>query len=420
MRKLLFTSLILGATLVFGQQKRIDSIAVYGLKKSKTTYIQKLIFTSKNDPLDTLKINEDLIRLIREPAVSHAYYSLDTLANEQVKLNYHIEENKTLIPAVDVWSTLEGAVAYHIGVNDHNFLGRGYKAGAFYRRNNRTRFGVLFSNPNFIDYTLGWEGILQKRNTLEPVKKKGETYYYDYTFWHAELGVFYRPRIEQRFQVNLGFLQDQYVLERGEATASIPMEFDTHKFLLKSTFDFNQLEQHYYFQFGVRNRISNTWVLGENFGGERLFYALENETTYFKRIGNYGNWASRLQLGISRNFETPFPAFFIDNNLNVRGIGNRVQRGSALAAWSTEYRHTLLEQRWLAVQANGFLDIAAIRPAGSSISTTFDNQNTKAFGGIGIRIIHKFIHSAILRIDYGFSLKKPNQRGLVFGIGQFF
>jgi hypothetical protein len=83
-----------------------------------------------------------------------------------------------------------------------------------------------------------------------------------------------------------------------------------------------------------------------------------------------------------------------------------VQRGSALAAWSTEYRHTLLEQRWLAVQANGFLDIAAIRPAGSSISTTFNNQNTKAFGGIGIRIIHKFIHSAILRIDYGFSLKK--------------
>lgn len=163
MQKLLFTGLILGATLLFGQQKRIDSIAVYGLKKSQTTYIQKLIFTSKNDPLDTLKINEDMIRLIREPAVSHAYYSLDTLANQQVKLNYHIEENKTLIPAVDVWSTLEGAVAYHIGVNDHNFLGRGYKAGAFYRRNNRTGFGVLFSNPNFIDYTLGWEGILQKK-----------------------------------------------------------------------------------------------------------------------------------------------------------------------------------------------------------------------------------------------------------------
>ena len=97
-----------------------------------------------------------------------------------------------------------------------------------------------------------------------------------------------------------------------------------------------------------------------------------------------------------------------------------MQRGSALAAWNTEYRHTLLEQRWLAIQANGFLDIAAIRPAGSSISNTFDNQNTKAFGGIGILIIHKFIHSAILRIDYGFSLKKPNQSGLVFGIGQFF
>ena len=85
-----------------------------------------------------------------------------------------------------------------------------------------------------------------------------------------------------------------------------------------------------------------------------MFYALENETTYFKRIGNHGNWASRLQLSISRNFETPFPAFVIDNNLNIRGIGNRVQRGSALAAWSTEYRHTLLEHVGLQFKRTAF------------------------------------------------------------------
>lgn len=71
-------------------------------------------------------MNENLIRIIREPAVSHAYYTIDTIPDNQLKLNYHIEENKTLIPAVDVWSTLDGAVAYHIGVNDHNFLGKGY------------------------------------------------------------------------------------------------------------------------------------------------------------------------------------------------------------------------------------------------------------------------------------------------------
>ena len=420
MRKFVVQIFVLISFALFGQHKRVDSIAVFGLHKSKISYIQKLIFATKNQPLDTLTINDDLIRLIREPAVSHAYYSLDTLANTQLKLNYHIEENKTLIPAVDIWSTLEGAIAYHIGINDHNFLGRGYKAGAFYRRNNRNGFGLLFGNPNLINYTLGWEGIVQKRNTLEPILNNGDTYIYDYTYWHAELGAFYRPLLEQRYQVNLGFLQDQYNLERGEANAFIPKEFNTHKFLIKATFDYNLLEQYYYFQYGIRNRFSNTLVMGKNFGGERLFYLIENETTYFKRIHSNGNWASRLHLGISRNFETPFPAFVLDNNLNIRGIGNRVQRGSALAALSSEYRHTIVEHGWLAVQANGFLDFAAIRPAGKSLGVAFEDQNIKAFGGIGIRIIHKFIHSAILRIDYGFSLKKMHEGGIVFGIGQSF
>ena len=84
---------------------------------------------------------------------------------------------------------------------------------------------------------------------------------------------------------------------------------------------------------------------GENFGDEHLFFAFENETTYFKRVYSKGNWAKRLKLGISRNINTPFPAFVINNNLNVRGIGNRVQRGSALLSLSTEYRHSILERR---------------------------------------------------------------------------
>jgi len=420
MHKLILTILCLLNLTLFAQQTRIDSIVVVGLKKSKVSYLKKMIFSSPNEVLDTITIKDDIIRMIREPAVSHAYYSIDTLPSNKIALKYHIEENITLIPAVDLWSTLDDAVAYHIGINDHNFLGKGYKAGVFYRRNNLSGFGVLFSNPNFINYTLGWEGILQKRNTLEPVYETGQTYFYDYNFWNAEIGMSFKPKLEKIYQINLGFLEDHYTLESGTPTVSIPNNFITNKLLLKTSFDYNKLERYYYFQFGIRNRISNNWVWGENFGGEHLFFAFENETTYFKRIYSKGNWANRLKLGISRNINTPFPTFVIDNNLNVRGIGNRVQRGSALLSFSTEYRHTILERRWLAIQANGFLDFAAIRPAGAAFKTTFESDNIKAFSGIGIRIIHKYIHSAILRIDYGFSMLPPFQKGLVFGIGQFF
>lgn len=420
MQKLILTCLCFLSLTLFGQKNRIDSIVVNGLKKSKISYINKLIFSTTAGILDTVKVKDDIIRIIREPAVSHAYYSIDTLAKNKIVLNYHIEENKTLIPAVDVWSTLDGAVAYHFGINDHNFLGKGYKAGVFYRRNNLNGFGILFSNPNFINYTLGWEGILQKRNTLEPVYDRGQTFFYDYNFWHAEIGMSFTPKLEKTYRINLGFLKDRYTLERGTPTARIPNNFRTNKLLLKASWDYNKLERYYYFQYGFRNRISNNWIWGENFSGERLFYVVENETTYFKRIYSKGNWANRLKLGIARNVESPFPAFVIDNNLNIRGIGNRVQRGSSLLAFSTEYRHSLLESRWLAIQANGFMDFAAIRPAGAALGTTFKSDNIKAYSGVGIRIIHKYIHSAILRIDYGFSLLPPFQKGIVFGIGQFF
>ena len=102
MRKLFLCSLIFFSTNLIGQEKKIDSFAIYGLKKSKLSYIKKLIFYTPNQPLDTIKVNENLIRIIREPAVSHAYYTIDTIPDNQLKLNYHIEENKTLIPAVDV------------------------------------------------------------------------------------------------------------------------------------------------------------------------------------------------------------------------------------------------------------------------------------------------------------------------------
>ena len=118
--------LILFITSFFGlaQAVRIDSIAIEGNKKSKESYLRKLILTQKDIPYDSSTVHEDIIRLIREPAISHAYFEVQKTSNGKHKLIYHIEENTTLIPALDVWSTLNNKTAYHLGVNEYNFLGR--------------------------------------------------------------------------------------------------------------------------------------------------------------------------------------------------------------------------------------------------------------------------------------------------------
>ncbi len=110
----------------------------------------------------------------------------------------------------------------------------------------------------------------------------------------------------------------------------------------------------------------------------------------------------------------------IDNNRNVRGVGNLVQRGNAFWAINLEYRHTLVEKGWFALQRNAYVDLAGIQPIPSSHERMFSQENTYGYSGIGLRFIHKFIYRAVFRIDYGIKLKGTNQSGLVFGIGQFF
>ena len=127
-----------------------------------------------------------------------------------------------------------------------------------------------------------------------------------------------------------------------------------------------------------------------------------------------GNLAIRGQLGLARNIDSPFPPFVIDNNRNVRGAGNLVQRGNTYWAINTEYRHSLFEKGWFALQGNVFVDMAGIRPVDSKLSQLFKSENNYQYGGIGLRIIHKYIYKAVLRIDYGINL--DGFKKFIFGL----
>lgn len=133
----------------FTQEARVKSILFEGLKKSKPSYLKQLLKQQEGKPYRADIVQEDLLVLLREPAVSHAYQSLDSLANGELLLRFHIEENSTLIPAVDLWQTVNNSFAYHLGVTDYNFSGRGYTVGGFYRQNNFPGFGIILENNNF-------------------------------------------------------------------------------------------------------------------------------------------------------------------------------------------------------------------------------------------------------------------------------
>lgn len=99
-----------------------SEIKVEGLKKSERGFIDILIHSKAGEAIDSSLVQADILRLIREPTVSHATYEVIHVDEKQAALVFHIEENFTLIPAVDLWTTVEDQFAYHVGINDYIFF----------------------------------------------------------------------------------------------------------------------------------------------------------------------------------------------------------------------------------------------------------------------------------------------------------
>jgi hypothetical protein len=150
------------------------------------------------------------------------------------------------------------------------------------------------------------------------------------------------------------------------------------------------------------------------------FFIAWNDFFYFKRLGNRGNWANRLRLGLSSNDDSPFAPFSVDNNLNIRGVGNIIDRGTGVIVLNTEYRHTLIDKKWFVLQSNVFIDSGSWRNPGGDFSDFIDQDNLRVYPGVGLRIIHKKIFNAVFRIDYGYGITRDASNGIVFGVGQYF
>ena len=109
--------------------------------------------------------------------------------------------------------------------------------------------------------------------------------------------------------------------------------------------------------------------------------------------------------------------------MNLRGVGILVDRGTGAILLNSEYRHTIYDKEWLAIQANVFSDFGSWRNPGGKLNDFVKKENIRIYSGFGLRFISKKIYNATFRIDYGFSVINKNngsKGGIVFGIGQYF
>ena len=88
------------------EEKDIYSISISGNTKTKSSFLQRFIYTNSGDQYDSLKINNDLRRLRTLPPVMEA--KIDTIhLDSGIVVEYKVAERMTIFPVGDFGITNE-------------------------------------------------------------------------------------------------------------------------------------------------------------------------------------------------------------------------------------------------------------------------------------------------------------------------
>lgn len=403
----------------YSQENTVYDVKIRGAKKTKIEFLKKILVTKSGEKLDSIALNEDMIRLKRLPAIAHVTYQVFYHQDSLYNVFINIEENLTIIPDFSFWSTINRKFAYRLGVTDYNFLGRNITIGGFYQNNGFDSYALRMAAPYLFTNKLGLAIFFQNWTSEEPLYFNEGSANYKYNNISVEVMGLYEINFRHSVQFGINFFKENYDYLNGLTDPKIPQHLELDKQLLKLVYIYDHLDYFYQYINGYKSIFYGQFVTTEN-DFQEPYLIFWNDFLYFKRIGAKGNWANRVRFGLSSNSDSPFAPFVVDNNTNLRGVGFLVDRGTGSFVVNTEYRYTLLERKWFVFQGNGFIDAGSWRNPGGDFNDFFQSENVRVYTGLGIRFIHRKIFNAIFRIDYGYGITKDASRGFVFGVGQYF
>ena len=401
------------------QQAKVTKIEIKGAKRTKAAFVEKLVGMKEGMLLDSLQMEHDVTRLKRLPSISHAYYEVFLFDSQNYEVHYTIEENFTLIPFANLFSSSNDDFAFRVGLQEFNFLGRNITVGGFYQLDVYNSYGFSIRAPYLFSNKLGLAFNYNNFITQEPVFFEEDTADYRYSNTGFELLGLYEFNFKNRMELGFSLFTEDYNYLEGATRPDVPLALNVDKHLFKLIYDFDNVDYFYQYLEGFRSTLNFQYV-GSSDTALPEFLIGFNDFVYYKRIGNQGNWANRIRLGLATNVDSPFAPFTVDNNLNIRGVGNTIDRGTGAIVFNTEYRHTLVDKNWFVLQSNLFVDGGSWRNPGGDFGDFLDSDNLRIYPGVGLRFMHKRIFNAIFRIDFGYGITKNSASGIVFGIGQYF
>ncbi|MEO9482211.1 MAG: hypothetical protein ABJG47_02140 [Ekhidna sp.] len=411
------TSLIVCLFSLFSQcfSQEVYVIQYKGLKKTNATYVDQFLTFSVGEKLDSVKLKATKQRLVNLEMFSDVSFEVNE-TTEGAEIIYEFQELYTLLPIFS-FGGIEENFWVQIGASEANLGGRGNKLTAYYQYYDRSSFAAHLTFDRIRQSNWGMNVNLIKWSTLEPLffNQTVEYEYDNYTFGADLIRHF---NFQDRVEVGGAFFTEDYRKFTEGNFVGAPDKVTKNKLLGKVTFVWNRVNYFFFYQDGLHNQLNLQTV--QSLDDDPAFYIVFNDTKKFWRSGVRGNFATRFRLGLSTNEQSPFAPFVLDSYLNIRGVGNRVDRGTGAIILNVEYRHSFVDKQKLAVQGVLFSDSGSWRNPGGNFSDFSKSENLVLFAGGGFRFIHKKIYNAILRVDYGVNLQELGVNGFVLGIGQYF
>jgi len=425
MKKIIIFSLFLLGLSLWSQDQKISELQFSGLKKTKEKFLRRLLKVKPNTTYDSLLVLRDIERLKRFPGIANASYELEGEGNEKV-LKYMVEENFTIIPGLRIATANDGSFAFRASAFEFNLFGNNQLIGGFYEKNVFDSYGAFWEHPFLFSDKVGIGFNYQNVTTQEPVFFQEGVKNYRFNSEMAEGSLLFSFDFNNEAEIGAIFSKETYLFVENNPLPNRPIDLNADKLTYKAVYRFVNLDINYQYVDGINNEFTGQYISflkGDSAGNEFLnsFLSLRNDLIYYKKIRERGNWANRIRLAAALgNEDSPFAPFTLDNQLNIRGVGNTVDRGTAAIVLNTEYRHTFYEKGWFVIQGNAFVDAGSWRNPGENFSQLFDGSSTRLYTGIGFRLIHKRIFNAVFRLDYGIGIGSQATNGIVFGIGQYF
>lgn len=396
------------------QAQVVDSVVVEGLKRLRPDFVALFLIPCTGESADSVQAAIDCRNLQQLPAVYSADVHWEAREGKFCQV-YSIQEQFTLIPYGSIsQGGAQTSRTLQLGLSEYNAFGRGVWIRAMYQYKER-HAGQLTVRVPFVGgspWTI--EATGKYWNTVEPLYFTEDGVRYNYENRLVQLGVSRVFDFTTEVGIRAAVFDEEYNRIEDHPDIDVPTREYFAKVLGQAYLRFNNRDYQYFYVKGWLAEARATTVATQDVP-DQSFVQVDLDVRHFQRPYSRLNVGGRFLAGIASNNMSPYAPYVYDSQINLRGAGDRIARGTGGLFLNAEVRWTALDRTHWAAQLVGFTDAGWLRAAGAPGMSDVPEW----YVGGGGRLHIKRFYNAVFRLDYGYSFLKGGG-GFVVGLGQFF